>query len=124
VNEDKHPMVLIVEDNALLAELVCDALAEHNLRSQVARSAQGGLEALEMYPDLRLALVDYRLTGGADGLEFVRGARSLRPEVTYVLMTGTPQSFMPGLPQGIELLPKPFALAKLIELVKRSMKEA
>ena len=117
-------MVLIVEDNALLAELVCDALAEHNLRGQVARSAQGGLEVLEMYPDLRLALVDYRLTGGTDGLEFVRRARSLRPEVTYVLMTGTPQALIPGLPQGIELLPKPFALAKLIELVKRSTKDA
>lgn len=123
MNEDKSPTVLIVEDHPLLAELVCDALSEHSLSGQVATSAQDGLGALEKYPGLRIALVDYRLKGEVDGLEFISRARRSKPDIHYVLMTGTPQAHIPDLPRGIELLPKPFPLSKLIELVTRGAKK-
>lgn len=111
------PSVLIVEDNEILGELMCEALAEHNQIALVATSPREGLDLIERHPGLGIVLVDLRLKQEMDGLSLIKQVLSARPQTHCILMTGLPPALTPELPPEVELLQKPFALAKLLEMV-------
>jgi DNA-binding NarL/FixJ family response regulator len=79
--------VLIVEDQGLMRNFLADWLAERP-RFVLAGLARTGEEALEQIeagrPDV--ALVDFQLPG-MDGLEFIRTARQVRPQLRALVVS-------------------------------------
>jgi DNA-binding NtrC family response regulator len=86
----------------------------------VAQEATSALKIVqEERPDL--LLVDYRLVGNRDGLDFIQEAKALAPEVFTILVTAV--SFIDivekiRLVQPDRTLQKPFMLRSLLDLLR------
>ena len=107
------PTVLVVEDEALVAMLVEDTLADAGYGSiwspdggAASGGGEGGADAAAA------AVVDLRLADGLDGREVVRRLRERRPALPVVVVTGfhpeAPQADLRGLGGPTLRLCKPF----------------
>ena len=81
--------VIIADDEKLICRLV-QALADWDaLGMEVAGTAENGLEALELVESLEpdILITDIRMPG-CDGLELIRRAKELRPQLEVVIISG------------------------------------
>ena len=131
VREDSEPQraaapaavrVLIVDDEPMIREMVCDALSQHEVTA--VGDGRAALEQIEEH-EWDLILCDMFLPE-LSGLDVYRELEQRRPEVLekLVFMTGGDFSrSVPRLPSGagVRLLDKPFSLKKLRALVKRAV---
>jgi DNA-binding response OmpR family regulator len=105
-----EPTVLVVEDEALVALLVADILAEGGYRSVWSPD---GRVTPERTAEASAAVVDLRLADGQDGRESLRDLRERRPALPVVVVTGfhpeDPQADLRGLGGPTLRLAKPFA---------------
>jgi len=112
--------VLFVEDDAGLATIVTRHLRARGHDARIASSAEEATEQLEsgFRPDV--VLLDVNLPG-ASGLDLLRGP-ALRaggsPRVYLVTATAVPPARLRELDVA-GFLPKPFAMATLVEIVDR-----
>ena len=111
------PTVLVVEDEALVAMLVADTLAEAGYRPACAPDGRAGPAALGRGTDPggtnpEAAVVDLRLADGLDGRRVIRGLRERRPALPVVVVTGfhpeAPEADLRGLGGPTLRLCKPF----------------
>ena len=104
--------VLVVEDEALVAMLVADALADAGYRPVCTPDGRTGLAASGPGAEVRAAVVDLRLADGLDGRWVVRDLREERPALPVVVVTGfhpeAPQADLRGLGGPTLRLCKPF----------------
>ncbi len=117
----RAPIVLIVDDEPLVAELLLDALVETGLAARVVGSVAEALEVVAEQP-VRAMLADVQLPDGS-GVELVRRALQLRPGLLghVALITGGGDSAEKiGLPPGVDwpVLGKPFRLEQIAKLVR------
>lgn len=121
VAPDARPTVLTVEDNALVAMLVEDILAEAGYRSiwlpdglgPWAAASEPGAEAHGA------AVLDLRLAHGLDGRDALRRLRERQSTMPAVVITGldplAPESDLRGLGGPTARLHKPFNPDELLE---------
>ncbi|CAA9259913.1 MAG: hypothetical protein AVDCRST_MAG04-2512 [uncultured Acetobacteraceae bacterium] len=106
------PTVLVVEDEALVAMMVADALAEAGYRPACTPDGRTGLPAAGSGAEATAAVVDLRLADGFDGRWVVRDLRERRPDLPVVVITGfhpeAPQADLRGLGGPTLRLCKPF----------------
>ena len=115
---DPRPTVLIIEDEALIAMMVEDALAEAGYR--VVRAPDGCPAPPAACPAAipHAAVVGQRLADGADGREVLRRLRLQRPGLPVIVITGfepgAPEADLRGLGGPIVRLGKPFDCDELV----------
>jgi two-component system OmpR family response regulator len=112
MNRTLADSILIVDDAAKVAGLLVKILAGLPYRTLTARSVQGAVQALREIGRIRVLIVDLVLPDGT-GLDVVRAARGLNPEVPVLLLSG----YGVELP-GVEFLRKPFDPAELLRRVE------
>ena len=116
---DPRPTVLIVEDEALIAMMVEDTLAEAGYR--VVRAPDGWRAPAAPDPAAapHAAVIGLRLAGGLDGREVLRRLRERRPGMPVVVVTGfeprAPEADLRGLGGPIVRLGKPFDCEELLQ---------
>ena len=115
--------VLVVDDEALVAMLVSDTLAEAGYRVVCApdgRTASPDHEAWT-FPDV--AVVNLRLARGLDGRDVIRALRRQRPDLPVVVVTGfhpeAPQANLRGLGGPTVRLGKPIDCDALLDHVAK-----
>jgi DNA-binding response OmpR family regulator len=113
------PAVLLVEDEADLAELIADALGAQGLQVRVALSDEAAYQALEDAAAGFTALVtDVNLGVGTTGFDVARRARQLNGGLKVVYITGhTAHMNRFGVADGV-MFPKPFDPTELASRVK------
>ena len=115
-------MVLIVEDEADLAQ-TCERLLRRNGHDvRIAGTCAAGLAALASGDSL-LLVCDVRLPDG-DGFEVVRAAKRLEPSVPAIVMTAQPSEAgrRAARASGADAyLIKPFTAAAFSSLVERTL---
>lgn len=85
--------VMIVDDEVFIRQSFADWFEDRQWRSLEAASGEQALELLESEaPDC--AIVDIRM-GGITGDEFIRRARRKRPDMAFVICTGSPEYSIP-----------------------------
>jgi len=82
-----RPTVLVVEDDDGIADLERIRLEEAGYRVAVAGTAEAAFAALTRGP-VDLVLLDYRLPGGADGLDFYARLKRAALDPPVILVTG------------------------------------
>jgi DNA-binding response OmpR family regulator len=126
---DTPPTVLIVEDEALVAMMLEDALADAGYRPVLAPDGSAARPCAEDGAGAaRAAVVGLRLAGGLDGRQVVRSLREQQPSVPVVVVTGfdpqAPEADLRGLGGPIVRLGKPFdcdeLLARLADVLAAS----
>ena len=114
------PTVLLVEDAQDLGPLLQETLQEWGRRTLLARD---GAEALEVLgrETVSLMLLDYELPdmSAAGLLERLRSGPVSIPPV--VLMTARARPAQERWPELVDILPKPFELSELADVLNRHL---
>jgi CheY-like chemotaxis protein len=112
--------VLIVEDDAFVAELAADMLCELGFESTIAHSAKEALEQLSKRKP-NLIFSDIVMPGGITGIELARKVRERFPELPILLTTGYSEQV--AATHGFPVLQKPYELNALANALGDVLKE-
>jgi CheY-like chemotaxis protein len=115
-------IVLVVEDEALLRELLIEALGGAGYHALIASSGTEAIQLMEAQA-IRALVTDIDLgRSSPTGWDVARRARELHPELPVVYVTGDSANAWP--PQGVPssvLITKPFAPAQVVTAVSQSL---
>jgi DNA-binding NtrC family response regulator len=106
-------LVALVEDDAALADNLCEALRDHGFSAVAARS----IADAERFGDVRpfVALVDRRVPGGPDGHALQVLARRF-PRMPQIVIT----AFAEGIEErDLPVFPKPFDTSALLAAIEQ-----
>lgn len=111
--------ILVVEDNNDFRELLCEMLGllGHNAISEI--SGEQGLDAITKH-DLDLLITDVTLPG-LSGVELAKKAHLLKPNLKIILSSGYNLSASTQLNFKVSLLPKPYNLNQLVQILEETM---
>ncbi|WP_396614760.1 response regulator [Lysobacter soli] len=104
--------MLLVDDNALLCEIVAEELRNLGLEVHVAHDGAEA-EALLRRRHFDAALVDFDLPHGMTGLHVARRASKLQPSIRVILTSGYELADL-KLPAGVTFLAKPYLLSQVV----------
>lgn len=109
------PVVLLVEDEELVREVLCEELSDQGFRVIEAADGTDALEALKREP-VDLLLTDIRLPGDLDGWGIAEFSRQRAGQLPVVYMTGFATGHERAVPGSI-VLKKPFMPDELIAAI-------
>ena len=119
---DTAPHILLVEDEAFLRELVMEGLQDAGFSVVEASDGTSGVQALQSDVRIDVLLSDIKLPD-IDGYQVAEAARTLRPGLKVILMTGYAPSPLPPALQSVvyRVLQKPFSLETLPGMVNAAL---
>jgi two-component system, NtrC family, sensor kinase len=112
--------VLLVEDNADVAEVGAGFLRQLGYRVRSVANAQAAIAALRLDADVDLVFSDILMPGGMNGLELAHEIAERFPGIPVLLTTGYSASAQDAVRQGLIVLQKPYDL----ESLRRNIREA
>ena len=113
--------VLIVDDEPTVRMLVSDVLSELGYQVVEASDGREGLAVLNSNRPIDLLITDVGLPGGMNGRQVADAARSARPNLKIMFITGYAENAVLShghLDPGMHILTKPFAMDDLGRRVK------
>ncbi|MBV8795297.1 MAG: response regulator [Hyphomicrobiales bacterium] len=114
--------VLLVEDDAEVAELVSEMLDQLGFGVIRVASANAALGALSNGRPIDLVFSDIMMPGGMNGIQLAREIRARRSGLPILLTSGYSESAREEADrEGISILPKPYRLDELCAALKKSM---
>ena len=116
--------VLLVEDNADVAEVGADYLRQLGYRVRSVANAQAALAALRLDSDVDLVFSDILMPGGMNGLDLARAVSERFPSITVLLTTGYSASAQDAVRQGVVVLQKPYDLDSLRRRIRDAVEGA
>jgi two-component system, NtrC family, sensor kinase len=119
--------VLLVEDNAEVAEVATAYFEQLGYRVRPVASAQAALESLAADSKVDLVFSDILMPGGMNGLELGHAIAESYPALPVLLASGYSNSARDAVAQGFVVLQKPFdlpALERGLRDARRSKLEA
>ncbi len=122
MEKPKLGRLLIVDDEAELLRALCETLTDQNYEVVGCRSGHEGLEALAAAP-FDLLLTDLMMPE-MDGIELLRQALAVDPQLVAVVMTGhgTVQTAVEAMKLGaFDYVLKPFKLQAMLPVFARGM---
>ncbi len=109
------PVVLVVEDEALIRLCVVDALREFGLDVREAANAVEAMQLLEQIEEPSLMFTDIDMPGRMNGIGLAREVSEKWPKITIVITSGMTQPSADDLPTGVTFIPKPYMVDDLAE---------
>lgn len=118
------PVILLVEDDALVREVAADILEFEGFRVLKARNAQEAKMAFHRYTEIVRLLITDVVLPGQNGRDLADELRTACPTLRIVFVSGFPENAVTrqGLIDGEMLyLPKPFSAESLVKTVKQAL---
>lgn len=112
--------VLVVDDEPSVRMLVTEVLEEHGYGGIEASDGPSGLRVLESDARIDLLITDVGLPGGLNGRQLADAARTTRPDLKVLFITGYAENAIIGngqLAPGMRVLTKPFVMTTLAERI-------
>lgn len=118
-NPNTAPAVLLVEDEALICEMVRDMLCECGFAVHAVTNAADALLHLAGAAPVDVLFTDINLPGGMDGAALAAKAREMRPGLPVVFASGRWSLLenLAALPNSA-VLRKPYSLSQACRLVE------
>jgi len=110
---DRKSLVLIVEDDALLAMMAEDILQGAGFSTLSASNADEALVVLEKTPGIEIVFTDIDMPGSMDGLTFAEVVRVRWPDIHIAVTSGGAVRHQ-RFPQGSVFFRKPYRDSELI----------
>jgi two-component system NtrC family sensor kinase len=112
--------VLLVEDNADVAEVGAEYFRQLGYQVRSVTHAQAALAALRLDAGVDLVFSDILMPGNMNGLDLARQIAAHFPDIPVLLTTGYSASAQDAVRQGVIVLQKPYDLENL----RRNVREA
>ena len=113
--------ILVVEDEAEIAELTMAMLEDIGYRAIHVPDAAAALAALAGAPDIGLVISDIVMPGAASGLDLARALREDRPDLPVLLVTGYSEHNAAVADEAFDLLEKPYRREALAAAVRGAL---
>jgi DNA-binding NtrC family response regulator len=116
-------LILVVEDDPLILEFLCEILQEEGFVVQPKTSADDASVYLEQHSDnVCLLLTDITMPGKLNGADLANQFGDRWPDKPIMIMSGfeTPESS--GVRHPVSFIKKPWALGQLLDCVKDALK--
>ena len=124
-SSDLHETVLVVDDEAVVRMLVTETLNDLGYHPLEAADAKGALKILQSNARIDLLITDVGLPGGMNGRQLADAARTTRPALNVLFITGYAENAIIGndqLAPGMEVLTKPFVVetlaARVLDMIR------
>jgi two-component system NtrC family sensor kinase len=105
--------VLVVEDNAEVAEVGKAYFEQLGYQVSHAASAQAAIDIIERGGEIDLVFSDILMPGGMNGLELADTLRRRFPQMAVLLTTGYSSSAQDAVRRGFDVLQKPYDIVAL-----------
>jgi CheY-like chemotaxis protein len=112
--------VLLVEDNAQVAEVAVSVMAERGHTVVSTGSAPEALHVLTSGQPFDLILSDLVMPGGMNGFDLAKRVRSQWPALPVLLATGYSDQAAKAMKEGFPLISKPYEPAALLLAMERT----
>ena len=119
--------VLIVDDEPTVRMLVADILEELGYTSIEAGDSAAGLKVLQSDVRIDLLITDVGLPGGMNGRQMADAARTHRPDLKVLFITGYAENAILGngkLAPGMAVLTKPFAIETMAARIRSMIEDS
>jgi PAS domain S-box-containing protein len=116
--------VLIIDDEASIRMLVVEVLEEAGYRVLEAADGPSGLRILQSDARIDLLITDVGLPGGLNGRQVADAARTGRPDLKVLFITGYAENAVVGnglVGLGMKVITKPFSISALAGVVREFM---
>ena len=116
--------IIVTEDDAVQRDIIADILLRANYAVVTSASGEGTLQALEA-DHVDLLLTDMKMPG-MDGLELLRRAKRVRPDLGVVVMTAhaSVETAITAMKEGAnDYLQKPFDKDQLLHVIGRALEQ-
>lgn len=115
-------LILVVDDNPLVAMSVEDTLREAGFAVLTVNSGEEACRLIEQADELTAVVTDIGLEADTDGWEVARRAREVHPDIAVVYISGQSahEHDSSGVPNS-RMLAKPFGCAGLIDAVSAGL---
>lgn len=104
-----RPLVLVVEDEALLLFSIADDLRDQGFDVLEATNADQAVSILHANPNILVVFTDIDMPGSMDGLKLSATIRDRWPPVRIMVTSGKSRPMQADLPAGGRFLPKPYS---------------
>lgn len=112
--------VLVVEDEAMISEMVSEVLEENGFEVHTAATGEAALNYLESGTEVDILFTDINLEGRMDGSTLAKVVREKRPELPIVYCSGrySPSAISPLMTRSV-FVKKPYDLDDICTLLNR-----
>lgn len=114
----KRPVVLIVEDEALLRINAVELITEAGFDVVEAGHAEEAIAILEGRPDIHIVFTDIQMPGSMDGIKLARFIRGRWPPIKLVVTSGQVAIRDGDLPEGGVFIGKPYTSAEISAILR------
>ncbi|MGC1333105.1 response regulator [Pseudomonas sp.] len=124
-NELAHPLVVVVEDELIIREFVCEILKEEGYETVEFETADAAVPFLEQRaPEVGLLLTDILMPGHINGADLSNLVHRRWPQVPILIMSGheTPESS--GVMCDVAFLRKPWTIGQMLQGVEDALQQA
>ena len=116
-----NSIVLIVEDDALLADMASEMIEETGLHAMAVDSVDAALDFLKEHSDEVAAMFsDVRLKGPLNGIELAAFVAVRWPEIAICVTSGVALERPYRLPKNAQFMPKPWKPVEVVTFVERA----
>ena len=115
-------LILVVEDDPLILEFLCEILQDEGFVVQPQTSADAASQYLEQHAqDVRMLLTDITMPGKLNGADLANLFGDRWPDKPIMIMSGyeTPESS--GVRHAVSFIKKPWALGQLLDCVQNAL---
>jgi signal transduction histidine kinase len=118
-------VVLVIDDEPSIRMLITDVLSDTGYSVLEASDGPAGLRVLQSAARIDLLITDVGLPGGMNGRQVADAARTLRPDLRVLFITGYAENALMGnghLEKGMHVLAKPFEVERLAIKIRELLK--
>ena len=116
------PTVLVVEDEVLLRQTICEVLRDEGYKVVEASSAREAIAALRALR-VDLAFIDLHIPGEGDGLSVAGFIRDHVPQTRMVLTSGKVRfAALRDRNEFGPFIPKPYLVLRVLEIVQEQLR--
>jgi len=118
-------VVLVIDDEPSIRMLITDVLSDTGYSVLEASDGPAGLRVLQSAARIDLLITDVGLPGGMNGRQVADAARTLRPDLRVLFITGYAENALMGhghLEKEMHVLAKPFEVERLAIKIRELVK--
>lgn len=122
-NGQQKRMILVVEDESIIRDFVCEILDEEGFSTHALENADEAEKYLNDYADgVSLLLTDILMPGSKNGAELANLSAETWPHIPILIMSGheTPESS--GVTHPVTFIRKPWSFGQLLDGVGAALR--
>ena len=113
----RPPVILVVDDEALLRMLASEHFEDAGYEVIVAEHGAAALDAFRARPGIQAMFTDVQMPGRPDGIALARTVHEVCPTCAIVVVSGRAHPGRGDLADGVRFVTKPYSGADIVRMV-------